>query len=79
MSSLRRVLFALPLALGLPSVALAAPHPPAPPVRHELAPPRAGFRWAGGHWAWRARAWVWVPGAYVRLAVPVAPTLVIKL
>jgi len=66
--------FLLSLAMGasaaLPTVASAgvavdievAP----PPVRVEtVPPPRGGYIWAPGYWAWRGGAHVWVPGRWM--------------
>src|ERR1700676_5578896 len=34
-----------------------------PPVRVEVVPPpRVGYAWAPGFWAWRGHGHVWVPG-----------------
>lgn len=83
MSTFRRALFALPLVLGLPSVAYAGHRPPpAARVVHVARPVVAApaRRWVAGHWDFRG-TWVWVPGAYVALAPPVvaAPTVVVRL
>jgi hypothetical protein len=38
--------------------------PPAPRVE-VLPPPRAGFVWAPGYWAWRNGAHVWIGGHWI--------------
>lgn len=54
----------------LPAVASAAANvdidvaPPAPRVE-VVPPPRVGYEWAPGFWAWRGGAHVWVSGRWV--------------
>ncbi len=38
--------------------------PPAPRVE-VVPPPRAGYVWAPGYWAWRGGVHAWVPGRWV--------------
>lgn len=39
---------------------------PPPPLRYEpVPPPRVGFVWTPGYWAWRSNAHIWVGGAWV--------------
>ncbi|HXI56569.1 MAG TPA: hypothetical protein VNO55_10960 [Polyangia bacterium] len=58
--------------LLLPSLAQArlfhraGPHEAPPPVRVEVAEPRHGYVWVGGHHRWRAHSYEWVPGHYER-------------
>jgi WXXGXW repeat (2 copies) len=38
-----------------------------PPVRVEtVPPPRVGYVWSPGYWAWRGHEHVWVPGSQIR-------------
>ena len=54
-----------------PQPAIVAPmmvQPPPPPPRYETMPrARHGMVWSQGHWEWRHRAYVWVPGQWVRV------------
>jgi hypothetical protein len=38
--------------------------PPPPRVEH-APPPRDGFAWAPGHWAWSGKSYNWVGGSWV--------------
>ncbi len=38
--------------------------PPPPRVQH-APPPRDGYIWGDGHWAWNGAAYYWVDGAWV--------------
>jgi hypothetical protein len=38
--------------------------PPPPRVQH-APPPRDGYVWDGGHWAWSGTAYYWVDGGWV--------------
>ena len=39
---------------------------PPPPARAERAPPpRDGYVWGPGHWAWSGKAYNWVDGSWV--------------
>lgn len=39
---------------------------PPPPLRYEpVPPPRVGYVWTPGYWAWRNNAHVWVGGTWV--------------
>jgi hypothetical protein len=40
--------------------------PPRPLVERRVPPPGAGFVWTPGYYRWDGRAYVWVPGAWVR-------------
>jgi hypothetical protein len=41
---------------------------PPPPLRAEaLPPPRRGYVWAPGYWAWNGRRHVWVSGYWVHV------------
>ena len=40
--------------------------PPAPVVERRIATPGPGYVWTGGYHRWDGRAYVWVPGAWVR-------------
>ena len=40
--------------------------PPAPVVEHRVVAPGPGYVWTGGYHRWDGRAYVWVPGAWVR-------------
>ena len=57
-------------ALGLPAVSSAGINvdidvaPPEPRVEG-IPPPRVGYVWAPGYWAWRNGAHVWVGGHWV--------------
>lgn len=57
-------------ALGLPAVSSAGINvdidvaPPVPRVE-VIPPPRAGYVWAPGYWAWRNGAHVWIGGRWV--------------
>jgi OmpA-OmpF porin, OOP family len=46
--------------------------PPAP-VYEVAPPPRVGYMWARGYWAWQYGRYVWVPGHWVVVARGVAP------
>jgi hypothetical protein len=51
--------------------------PPRPVVERVAVAPRPGYVWAGGYYRWSGRAYVWVPGQWLRppraRAVWVAP------
>jgi hypothetical protein len=38
--------------------------PPPPRVQH-APPPREGYVWGSGHWAWNGTSYFWVDGAWV--------------
>ncbi len=38
---------------------------PPPPRVEVLPPPRAGYEWAPGYWAWRHGAHVWIRGRWL--------------
>jgi hypothetical protein len=40
--------------------------PPRPPVERRLVAPGPGYLWTPGYQRWDGRAYVWVPGAWVR-------------
>jgi hypothetical protein len=47
--------------IQVPGLVMAAP----PPPRYEpLPPPRGGFVWAPGHWAWDGRGYAWRAGGW---------------
>jgi len=54
------------------AVVRVAPIPPPPPPRAVIvAPaPRPGFVWVAGFYQWSGRAYVWVPGGWVRPPYP---------
>ena len=60
------------LAFGLllsPSLAFAryrGPHDAPPPRREEVARPRGGYVWTGGHYGWRNNRYEWSRGRYLR-------------
>lgn len=42
--------------------------PPPPPPRYEPVPrARRGMVWSQGHWEWRGRQYVWLPGQWLRV------------
>lgn len=48
-----------------------APVPPPPPPRVVVAPaPGGGFVWVAGFYQWNGRAYVWLPGRWVRPPYP---------
>jgi hypothetical protein len=51
---------------------------PAPRVEVIPAPPSPAHHWVPGHWAWRGLAWAWIPGHFVRAAVPAMPVEVVE-
>ena len=65
------VVAALTALMGPPMMASAAIDftvkiaPPAPRVER-IPPPRVGYVWTPGYWAWRSNRHVWVGGIYVR-------------
>jgi hypothetical protein len=53
-----------------PAISMAAPFisvevGPPPPRAEVVPPPRGGFVWAPGYWAWRGHAHVWVAGHWM--------------
>jgi len=49
--------------IDVPGLVMTAP----PPPRYEpLPPPRGGFVWVPGRWAWDGRAYAWRPGGWER-------------
>ena len=47
--------------INVPGLVMTAP----PPPRYEpLPPPRGGFVWVPGRWAWDGRAYAWRPGGW---------------
>ena len=46
--------------------------PPRPVVERVAVRPAAGFVWVGGYYRWSGRAYVWVPGSWVRPPRPAA-------
>lgn len=75
MKALARVMLAALLLSAAPACAVyIAPHPgviyvqsapPPPRVEQMLRTPGSGQLWIPGYWAWRFRAYVWVPGTWV--------------
>ena len=39
--------------------------PPPPPKVERAPPPRDGYVWGSGHWAWSGKAYYWVDGSWV--------------
>ncbi len=49
--------------------------PPAPLVEVVPAPPRLGYVWRPGHWAWNGVRYVWASGVYIAAPRPGASWL----
>jgi hypothetical protein len=78
----QKTIFAVLLAAGTASTLLVTPlaqaqrHAPAdvwigtapPPPRYEAAPPpRRGYVWVAGYWAWNGHRHIWAPGHWERI------------
>jgi hypothetical protein len=68
---IRKTLIGFACAVGLAASAMAADvfvqiGPPRPPVERRLIAPGPGYVWTPGYQRWDGRAYVWVPGAWVR-------------
>ncbi len=76
-SKRRMAAFALVIALGTacagyfgprPGVIYAGMAPPTPYGEVIIAPPGRGYAWQPGHFVWRVREYVWLPGMWVEVA-----------
>jgi hypothetical protein len=56
---------AIPLA-SFAAVGIYLNFAPPPPPLEVMPPPRYGYVWAPGYWAWRAQRHVWVRGHWIR-------------